>query len=520
MINLRRRPIGLAIVAAVVVLLFLWHMNYIDHEYVSTLPGKFTGGSSKGSSSSSSTPPPSTSSEVEFDFPIMKYPSLEYLDKPLTDAHKLKDADDFLPHFNALAGEYPLTMAQVQSTCTWNTTAEKVNFQYGADTDWVVNERTTEELWERRGDLHDYVRDMMIPWGMHKHRFHGRGIVTLGGNEEGKTFKRMIVAFNALKRVGSKLPIEVHYWADEFSAENRKLIHDAFPDVTFHDLASAENIVKVRKTVVANFQFKIAAVLNSKFAEPLLLDSDNLAMINPEELYESETYKEYGSLFWPDIARTRKQNPMWAITNTYCRMDEYEQESGQLVVDKRKFWYHLQLALWFINSPRQRFYYSNIILGDKDTFRFAWHALRTQYGYPAKWLSSVGTYRDDKSYCGHSFAQYHPDKKDGRVAFLHGGLLKSFSKHYVHWLKNTGQGIFQVYKKSPVEFDHSKNPTEIMIGVLGNDGYVAEEPKDKLLARCTWFLDIEPRPVEELIPGVDLNQMFEEIQGYWIMDES
>ena len=106
-------------------------------------------------------------------------------------------------------------------------------------------------------------------------------------------------------------------------------------------------------------------------------------------------------------------------------MDEYEQESGQLLVDKRRFFYHLQLAAWFDNEHSRNEYYRQILLGDKDLFRFAWHALQTQYGTPAKWLTSVGTFYEDGYYCGHSFAQHHPD--DGRVAFMHGGLVKVHS---------------------------------------------------------------------------------------------
>ena len=89
-----------------------------------------------------------------------------------------------------------------------------------------------------------------------------------------------------------------------------------------------------------------------------MLDSDNTPWLPPETLYDSETYQEYGTVFWPDLARTRPQNPMWSITNTPCRMNEWEQESGQIIIDKRRYWYHMQLAAWF-NSQE---YYNGFLL--------------------------------------------------------------------------------------------------------------------------------------------------------------
>lgn len=437
------------------------------------------------------------------------------LNAPLEDAHRLPNPDAFLPHFDAVAKMRPITLAEAKAGCPW-TREDKINFQYGWDTGFAKVERNESEIIERRNALHDFVKRGMVPWSQAKGHFKGRGIVTLGGNEEGKTFKRLLITLNALKRVGSQLPVEVHHWGDELSEENKQLILSNYPHTFFHDLAGPDNVIKIWKHMMPNFQFKIAAMLNSRFAEPFLLDSDNLALFDPEELYESETYREYGTIFWPDIARTLPMNPIWPITNTVCRMDEYEQESGQLLIDKRKFWYHLQLSLYFLDKDDDRLYYAKIILGDKDAFRFAWHALKTKYGFPAKWLSSVGIVRkEDNQFCGHSFAQYHPDLNDGRPAFFHGGLLKSFQKTLVKWLYESKQGLFQYYKASPVPTNHSANPTEINIGIMGANGIVPNEDPGARVAFCTQFSDVEPRPLDEIAPGFE--KTFEAIQGYWII---
>lgn len=54
-------------------------------------------------------------------------------------------------------------------------------------------------------------------------------------------------------------------------------------------------------------------------------------MLDPAIVYNSRVYQEYHIVFQPDIVRSWPRNPAWAITNTPCRMDEYEQESGQLI---------------------------------------------------------------------------------------------------------------------------------------------------------------------------------------------
>jgi alpha 1,2-mannosyltransferase len=248
------------------------------------------------------------------------------------------------------------------------------------------------------------------------------------------------------------------------------------------------------------------------------MDSDNIPINAPDSLWESDVYKEFGTIFWPDIARTRPDNPIWSITNTKCRMDEYEQESGQLLVDKGKFFYHLQLAA-FMNAPSikadgyHESYYFDFLLGDKDTFRFAWHALKTKYGKPSKFLTGVGTVSGkDNFYCGHSFLQYHPD---GSPLFMHGGLLKTMQKPVMKWQREEHGGIFQYYKKSDYEEQHDKI-IKVFLGWDGMDYFPNKEKYNFEIAWCTFFPDIEPRPLEELAPGFE--KAFEAAGGYWPLD--
>ncbi|KAK4041132.1 mannosyltransferase putative-domain-containing protein [Parachaetomium inaequale] len=405
--------------------------------------------------------------------------------QPDPEAHKLPSADPFRAHFAAVTRLKGVTMAEAKATCHWPQ-GEYVDFQFDADREWVVKDRSDEEIEARRK----------------------LGVVVLAGNHD--TVMRLKVFLRRLVQLRSKIPVEIHYWDDEMTEDNLKDLGSIYQPVSFNDLSKPHNILHIKDGLLINFQLKSAALVNSKFAEPLLLDSDNIPVLDPATLYDSRVYKEYRTVFWPDIARSWPHNPAWAITNTPCRMDEYEQESGQLMVDKRHYWYHLQLASWLNNE--QGSYYNEFLLGDKDMFRFAWHALKTNYGRPKKWLTSVGNLNDGY-YCGHSFAQHHPD--DGRVAFLHGGLVKSVSLEVMRWNKEERGGYFQHYKRAASDEDPATN---VHVQIIWDQAeYVPNHTKDFQVAMCTDMKDIKVRDLDEILPGWEKD--YEELGGFWMLEQ-
>lgn len=442
-----------------------------------------------------------------------------YRGPPVTvmdNAHKLHNADEFWPHFTNVTRLPPMSMEEAKSGCTWSKD-DDVNFTFGEksgwflDLSWVTKTKKDREIDPIRAKWQKKVMKGFVPYETVADRFHGRGIVLVSG--DGRSLKRLKVIFKQLARLGCKLPVELHYFGHEMPNSVQDEVAALWPVMFFNDLKSPHNIKQsaYNTNVGIHYQLKTAAMVNSRFEEPLLLDSDNVPLVNPETLYETDLYKEYGSIFWPDIARTRMNNPIWPITNTKCRMNEYEQESGQVLINKKKFFYHLQLAAWFIDAPDNTGQFKNYMLGDKDCFRFAWHALKTKYGYPSKWLSSVGTLADG-FYCGHTFAQYHPD---GQVAFMHGGLLKTLRKPVVKWHLEESGGIYQAYKRSPYEEDHTQS-THVEIG-WDNFDYMPNKPENLVPASCVHFSDVEPRPLEEIAPG--FQETFREIGGYWMLND-
>src|SRR5262249_11525741 len=114
------------------------------------------------------------------------------------------------------------------------------------------------------------------------------------------------------------------------------------------------------------------------FREVILLDADNVPVLDPTFLFDTPEFRETGAIFWPDFGRLKPSHPIWEICEVSYR-DEPEFESCQVVVDKRRCWEVLQLALHY--NDHSDFYYSHI-LGDKDTFHLAFRRLGKAYSMP------------------------------------------------------------------------------------------------------------------------------------------
>lgn len=431
------------------------------------------------------------------------------------DVHLIKDADEYLSHFTEVVRYPSMPISDAKAGCGWPDESyvsfagkDTVDEWHPDESKWLIEDESDFKIELHRRQWQYFVEKEMRPWQPHRKRFSGKGIVIPGGHK--KSVYRMEVLLKMLNKLGSTIPVEIAFWGKtEMMQEDRQRL-SAIREVYFNDL-SEEQPMPIFYSDFLNFQLKIAAVLNSRFAEVVLMDSDNIPVVDPITLFDSAVYKEFGTVFWPDVVRTRRQNPVWAVTNTQCKMDEWEQESGQVLVDKRRYWYHLQLASWMETGS----YYRHLILGDKDAFRFAWHALRTKFGVPNRWLTSVGTLSPGNNgsvYCGHSFAQHHPDTD--AVAFLHGGLLKTLSKNVLEWQVKEKGGIFQVYKQDPNALNKMSTPR---VHMDWDPAWYLPEDKgdDYRVGFCTDFPDSPAKDFNELVP--DFQKTYAELGGYWLL---
>ena len=142
---------------------------------------------------------------------------------------------------------------------------------------------------------------------------------------------------------------------------------------------------------------------------------------DPTFLFYTKPFIETGAIFWKDFWLTRPDNPIWRILGIECDQ-EYEQESGQLVIDKGKHatWQALNLAFYL---QTQREFYFKLLMGDKDTFKYAWRALRVPYHMVAPHLGIVGA--GTTEFCGHTVMK---PNIDGSIFSYRETNIKGFTR--------------------------------------------------------------------------------------------
>ncbi len=127
------------------------------------------------------------------------------------------------------------------------------------------------------------------------------------------------------------------------------------------------------------------AILHSSFEEVLLLDADNCPVRDPAFLFDTPEYAKYGAIFWPDFGRFAPEREVWAAAGIAFR-DEPEFESGQIVVNKRRCWKALNVAM-HLNEYSDWWY--RLIHGDKDTFHLAWRKIGQDYAMPSRGVEAM-----------------------------------------------------------------------------------------------------------------------------------
>ncbi len=216
---------------------------------------------------------------------------------------------------------------------------------------------------------------------------YGRGIVICGGGV--KYFTNAWVCINMLRKLGCSLPVQIwHLGLEEMDDQMRALVRPL--NVQCVDAHKMRPLRGAR--ILNGFELKPYAILNCPFQEVLLLDADNVAVVNPEFLFETAEYLATGAIFWPDYTRLARDRSIWKLCGVEYR-DEPEFESGQIVIDKERCWEALSLCMWY--NEYSDFYYRHIH-GDKDTFHLAFRKLNHPYAMPQR-----GIHRLDSTMCQH-----------------------------------------------------------------------------------------------------------------------
>jgi alpha 1,2-mannosyltransferase len=164
-----------------------------------------------------------------------------------------------------------------------------------------------------------------------------------------------------------------------------------------------------------------------------------------------------------DYQFNQADNPVWRVLGKACSHNEWEVESGQILIDKRGN-NGLNLAALHVADHMQANHDFWFLLsgGDKDTFRYAFWALRAHYFAAPRWLSPLGTAFGQDAvwqegvFCGFVMLQYDIEKNErGQYLplFLHANLLK----HRENRWESQGRRIFQTIKR--ISQDLSNEPS-------------------------------------------------------------
>lgn len=132
-----------------------------------------------------------------------------------------------------------------------------------------------------------------------------------------------------------------------------------------------------------------------------------------------------------------------------------------MVIDKEKSWLPLQLA-WYM----QKHYdiYFQFLNGDKDTFKYAWKALRAPYHMTESFVGMAGNMVGGR-FCGHTMLQYFPTsgEEDDQLLFVHANLLKITDKsHFIH--NNQEEHPWDLAKHSSLSHSNTWIKPEFYIG--------------------------------------------------------
>ncbi|HVA49031.1 MAG TPA: glycosyltransferase [Pirellulales bacterium] len=256
-------------------------------------------------------------------------------------------------------------------------------------------------VWEAHRRL---ARECLNSLPRYPEQFDGRGIVICAGGI--RYFVCAYVAAKMLRHLGCSLPIQFWHLADEIDDEMRSLV--APLGVACID-ADALNRRRSRPyRILKGWELKSFAILQSPYREVLLLDADNVPVVDPSFLLETREFRERGAIFWPDdVFPFAPNSPVWEIFEVPPR-HEPQFESGQLVIDKRRTWRALNLAMHY--NEHSDFYYRHVH-GDKETFHLAFLRTNTPFAMPSRPVHGLAIHGVRTAFCQHDFA--------GRRVFQH-----------------------------------------------------------------------------------------------------
>lgn len=240
---------------------------------------------------------------------------------------------------------------------------------------------------------------------------HGsRGIVmSLGW--KGAVFASQFISIIRVKH-RNDIPIELYYYGDsDLPSKYRDYLTTAHRNVRCIDLESL-GLFDPDLTQLARqgFAIKPFAMLATNFTEVILADADAVLLEDPDHFFEEPGYLDTGTLFFHDRDHQRKgadyvvnefmtnqlslrgPSPRLASSEFWKKKGIFEQESGIVVLDKRKtdVFAALLFTCWQnMGEIRKKTTY-RVFWGDKETFWLAFEFSSFPYYFVPKYAQAIG----------------------------------------------------------------------------------------------------------------------------------
>lgn len=233
-----------------------------------------------------------------------------------------------------------------------------------------------------------------------------------------KLLQSVHATIRLLRGYGCKLPVEMWFLESEMGAEPldysrilQSLVKDYGPVI----------LRGIADDLVVGFTSKVYALAHSRLDQLLFLDADNAPVKDPTYLFDTPEFLKTGSVFWPDfwtpantIFNIKSESLIWELVGTPF-VDMFEQESGQLLIDRRQTAVALHVAQFLAMREPRHLERLRLSYGDKDLFRLAWLKTSTPFHMIVTPPAAAGMVRA-KQYCGMTMVQH--DTR-GEVIFLH-----------------------------------------------------------------------------------------------------
>lgn len=278
-----------------------------------------------------------------------------------------------------------------------------------------------------------------LPYKFPKDLYKGNGIVLIGGVQYSWL---SLLSIKSIRSFGSNLPIEMIIpTVEEYEQELCEIVLPSLNAkcVLLHNVFGEEVMDAVK---FSGYQYKSLALIASSFENVLLLDSDNILVSNPDELFYKEPFKTSGMVLWPDywlrttsplfydiaginVTNSRVRAGKWPLipAETIADIDsvplhdlegaipDLSSESGQLLIRKSDHLKTILLSL-FYNLYGPNFFYKLLSQGqsgegDKDTFIAAAVKSNEPFYQVKSEIKSFGWF-EDGNFNGVSMGQRNP----------------------------------------------------------------------------------------------------------------